>query len=273
MRLGGTVIKTIGFVFVFVFLCGFTLEKVAVENVSFGTPPRILTVGDSVTLGEGDSVILGGTEYDDISGYRDNLQNKLGIYQFEFVGQWGNVVGSSSTVGPETQNDDNNYRLIGYYNPRHCGWGGGTTEDVLPYITTSGQVAMWFDEQNAKNTIIIYIGQNDQAFAGKTQTAVDNIEDFIDHVVEVDDTINIIVCNSGPNTNVGMNARVTTFNGLLETMVSAYEKDNLYFCDLASVLQPCYLSTCYDDWIHPNAQGYEIIAAAIYSVMVENELN
>jgi lysophospholipase L1-like esterase len=257
--------------------------------------PRIMFVGDSITKGGGDSFIYNDTLYEHIGGVRVALQKLMGVNERDFVGQWGDKLGTNDTYIPtlETVTEDENYLLIGDFQPNHFGFSGGNIETVVDAFIDLNQLD-WFDIKDDKNLIVIQLGTNNVfgQFTGVcpndtvvyTSNIPTDVAKLMSLISFIGDDIAVIVCKITPYLlqpgdwvyedfcGKTFNDWVIAFNAELEEAVieAQVTKNNLYMID--------YYEALVDDWRgyyakpgspHPNNNGYNKMGEILYNKMTE----
>jgi lysophospholipase L1-like esterase len=283
----------------FIFCSAMGFKGVDITGCRVGYVPRILSLGDSITVGYYAETV--GIYFVDGS-YRKNLQDKIGVRVRDFVGQWGNKIGTETGSTPTlaTRDEDTNYLLLPVHQPRHFGWGGQTIQDMAGYLQSMNQMNMWFDIQDDKNLVIILLGTNnskDQYTGEPPNRIVDpsnivgDVSDLIgivNYIDSFDSSINVLVCQITPykyppnkpnyESVKYSNEWVILFNVELEQEVVALQasKNNLYLLDLYTPLEAndkwidnTYSST---DFVHPSKAGYNIMGVIIHQFMIEKGL-
>lgn len=229
------------------------INKATINGASFkggtgggSSEKKILPIGDSITKG-----VSGDT---DSFGYRNHLQDALGIGVYNFVG------GFSDPSSDAT------------YDVNHSGVGGNTSTQIESRLSTD--LFNYFQGFNdPENKILIHAGTNDifscsVCDAGERAAIVQNIEDMIDAIVNENSSINIYVALIIPHTNATYDTDITNLNTDIATMVTAYGKANLYYVDMNSAFKDdtftlCggnWASNCIADGVHPNDTGYQVMA-------------
>ena len=269
-------------------------------NVNFGYIPRLLHIGDSITVGSGS------TEHavNGIGGFRTKLQDLMGNKRI-FVGQWGHIVGTNASPFPnkETATTDNNYQLIPDYQPRHLGWVGISIAPAGVVLSGLNQLDIWFETSDVRNLVVIMLGTNN-AFGeftcqpefepDCTDPSAVRVVDSTDIVGDVTDLIGIvnqvetqdsntaiIVCLIPPrifdpavNETDYLNEWNVLFNSELTSQIETKQlsKNNLYLADMYAPLAPNWTSTYTVDFTHPNDLGYAVIAETLYNLMIAEDL-
>lgn len=204
--------------------------------------PRLMPLGDSITRGSVDGF-----------GYRDHLQEFLGVNKWDFVGPFAH---------PATDP---------IYDVDHAGVSGQSTTQIeartLDHLNT-------YMVGNAANSIVLlHAGTNDILTMSGTGTTeeriasyVANVEDIIEIIHAHDPTIRIFVALIVPNTDDTVDARIVLYNATLKAMLQNYQstKSNLYIVDMYSafVSNPNWATEWFHaDGIHPNDAGFRVMAS------------
>lgn len=214
-------------------------------------PKRILPFGDSLTLGQNDSPI--------VFGYRDHLQDLLGIGVFDFVGDQ-----TSPSTDP-------------VYDVSHSGIGGNTTTQMqsrLAALLTNYMGA----PNDSTSAIIMMGGTNDINGCDPTCSSTDyngtatRISAMIDAIDTHDANIRVYVGLIPPRADsASKDTESAALNATLKTMLDTKKasKVNLHYYDLnAATKANASWETDYG-WSgsHPNDAGYQVWATTIYNCM------
>lgn len=226
---------------------------IVTDGVSVPANPVIYPLGDSITLGTGDTPNF---------GYRDHLQNYLGIGNYNFVGGYSDPDGNAT------------------YDIEHGGVGGTRTANVL--ARTSRDLIAYLPKPNNPDTkILLLIGTNDSASGVgdnlpppvTPSAATSNVVSIVNAIVSYDANINIYVGTIVPHREFGSvknNTNFINFNNELTPAILSINSSNpkVHLVDLYSafvddtfgLLSGNYRSTAYTDDTHPNNLGYTVIA-------------
>jgi pectate lyase/predicted neuraminidase/lysophospholipase L1-like esterase len=200
-------------------------------------PVTIMPLGDSITLGTGAP-----------GGYRGNLYAALndGGYDVDFVGS-------------ETENSS------GLAEPDHEGHDGWQADEIRDAVYG------WLDAQPAE-IVLLHIGTNDiRKGQGADGTALE-IGEILDRIdawenansADVWVILALIINRSDPASSLGL--ETSALNDQLQELADARiaDGDKLILVDMESKLDyPGDL----DDVLHPNASGYEKMAAIWYTAL------
>lgn len=212
--------------------------------------PRIMPFGDSITFGSGSLPIT--ARY----GYRDGLQDLLGVGVYDFVGRF---------TDPDTSTA---------YDVDHSGRGGDDTRNLLERIDS--ELATYFPLPNPSGSwIILMIGTNDIKDQEITETqTIDNVQELIETIDDWDSSINILVNTIIPSTDSVYNPNFTAYNAALVTRLETLNnsKANLFYGDMNAKFRTCNGGNyappnCMSDKLHPNNFGYTFLERGIYDCM------
>jgi lysophospholipase L1-like esterase len=196
---------------------------------------KLLPLGDSISEG-----------WPDDFGYRNHLQDLLGIGVYDFV-------------GPFTDPDSD-----ATYDVDHAGVGGERTDQIESRVDST--LDTYMTNLESGSCVLIHAGTNDanQNYSGGATAWVANVEDMIDLIHAHDSSIDIYVALIIPSTDGTINGRITTFNAALESMLETYQgtKANLYIVDMYArfTSNVDWASEWMYDSLHPNDTGYSIMA-------------
>lgn len=207
---------------------------------------KLMPLGDSITLGFADDVAP-------FMGYRNHLQDFLGINVYDFVGPF-NV---PTSIAPP-------------YDTAHAGHNGDTSTGVLSDLIKD--LSTYFSGNNSNNTgsiILIHIGTNDVGIGITPTTTKNNVQSMINDISATDPTISIYVALIIPSKTNPSNANITLINAAVKPMVQTLQasKSNLYLVDMHSLWladpnwQTDYMSSDPSAGVlHPNDVGYTVMA-------------
>lgn len=217
------------------------------------TRPKILTLGDSITNGTGQT---------NTWGYRAYLQalinpavsNVRTARTYQFVGPYRN-----STL-------DDDYELF------HAGVSGERTDQLALRLPTHLRNYMSGTLPSGSKALI-HIGTNDITSGVAEATIVNNIEAMIDVIHAFNPAIDVYVALIIPRLDAD-DADTTTFNAALKTMLDTKRltKTNLYYVDMnARWKANASWATDYiaagSPWlnVHPLDLGYSVMADGWYA--------
>lgn len=211
-------------------------------------PLKIMPLGDSITRGS--------TDTPDIFGYRDHLQDSLGIGAYNFVGPFKDPTTNAT------------------YDVDHDGEGGDDTNNIISRLSSNLSTYLPLPN-NPSSKILLMIGTNDIKDGFSEATTVNNVETIINTIVAYDPTIKIYVATIIPSTNATWNANFTSYNTALVTRLTSMmiSNSNLHRVDMNAKFRTCnggLYTTCYNDSLHPKDIGYQSIAAGWYSCILSS---
>jgi lysophospholipase L1-like esterase len=207
----------------------------------------LMPLGDSITYGTGD---------DDSFGYRNHLQDEL-AHVFNFVG---------SETDPDSHAS---------YDVDHAGFPGQRTDQLETWINSN--ISTYFSGVDGPNScILLHAGTNDiiqqEDGDGTTDEELDsfvaNVEDIIDIIDAYNSDIKVYVASIIPSTDSGYEEEFVKYRTKLATMISGYDKDNLYLVDMKTPFTPT--TGLMSDANHPNNAGYLVMAETWASAINEN---
>lgn len=224
-----------------------TLNGCSITNTTIQVRKAYVCLGDSITVGTGSESGF---------GYRGFLQQKLGVTSTLFKGSK-----STTITDPSIKN----------ISPFHEGIGGNNTTQMLSRLP--GILSTYMNGSQEK-AMIIHAGTNDIFQDVPIQDMVDNVVSMLDLINAYDSQIYIYVCLIIPVTYQNDDPDITTFNSLLSSELSTYEKDNLTVVDLNNAFkanpnwEDDYLPV---DGTHPNDAGYQVMANALATAIQANQ--
>lgn len=224
----------------------------------------LLPLGDSITVGSGDNDAAAGGEF----GWRDHLQDLLGIGKYDFVG---------AITDPDTD---------ATYDVDHAGVGGEKCSAVLARLSTalSTYFVGYYSEDSA---VLLQCGTNDCNQSVSNNTTRNDIRTMISTIHAYDPKIDIYISNVTPTRTNGtpdLNPCIDTLGPILATLVddthtgsgvSTVKKSNVYLVDMNAAFKA---NTNYSlDYMsqpvgvsHPNDTGYRVMADTWYEAIKEN---
>lgn len=213
-----------------------TLQGGSYGNLSMKRKPKLMLLGDSITLGTGNTPF----------GYREYLQDDLLPLKYDFVGQY---------TDPDTDPD---------HDVDHSAVSGDDRTDIASRI--SSELTTHFPDYNSDDVIVIFTGTNDTLGAAPPYTThADYIEtNIIDVIHAHNPDINVYVVLIPPTTHGTNQSRIDTWNTAISTMVSGSSKTNLSTINVhdsfENVSNCATVGDCLADSLHPNATGHGLIA-------------
>jgi lysophospholipase L1-like esterase len=188
---------------------------------------RIMPLGDSITDG-----------YNVPGGYRINLWQRAaaGGYTVDFVGSGFN--------GPAALGDHDH--------EGHSGW----RIDQL-----DANITGWLRAASPR-TVLLHIGTNDIGQNYDVPNAPGRLSTLLDHIRTLAPAAEVFVAQIIPSGNAANEAKVQTFNAALPGIV-AQKGPRTHLVDMHSALSVADLA----DGVHPNATGYDKMAARWYSAL------
>ena len=213
-----------------------------------GDTIKIMPLGDSITWG---------TNPDELNspGYRRRLDSLLtnAGYNFDFVG---------SLIGGEPNDFDRD-------NEGHPGWfalrNTNTSQSMLHQLNN-------LLTNNPPQIVLLHIGTNDISSALEPRTAAeiaDKVRDLLDIIYDFDTTIITIVAKI-IDRNDSFHQKTIDFNNALQSEVNnlpSGQIEKVILTDMYSALGN-WSSTYFSGGLHPNANGYQIMADVWYNALI-----
>lgn len=211
-------------------------------------PLKIICIGDSITMGTTGST--------DNLGWRNNLQDKVGIGNYDFVG---------------SETDPNSHAT---YDVDHAGFSGNNSLQIRNRVngTTSTLVDTYLPKpNNSENIVLLDFGRNDASTGISPEDGVGYIEDTIDYILAYDPNIKIFVSLGIPKNNV-YGPALEELNDLIEPMVVTKQatNPNLFLVDHNAVfrLNPDWATDYLSgDDVHPVDAGFAVMAEVWYQAI------
>ncbi len=192
---------------------------------------RVMPLGDSIT----DGVTVPG-------GYRIGLWQRFTTagYKVDFVGSLSN--------GPASLGDHD-----------HEGHSGWRIDQI------DANIVGWLNTYQP-HTVLLHIGTNDVLQNFDVANAPARLSTLIDHITATVPTAEVFVAQIIPISNAGQDATARNFNaaipGIVQSKVNAGK--HVHVVDLHSALTTADLA----DGVHPNAGGYDKMAAVWYNALL-----
>jgi lysophospholipase L1-like esterase len=225
----GAIVSAATAVVLAVGLVGTTGVQTAAAESNGGV--KVMPLGDSIT----DGITVSGA-------YRTSLWQRFvsGGYQVDFVG--------SLSGGPSNLGDHD-----------HEGHSGWRIDQIDANITG------WLGSYQP-HTVLLHIGTNDVLQNNNVANAPARLSALIDHITAAVPGAEVFVAQIIPLANSGQNAQVRTYNaaipGIVSSKVSAGK--HVHLVDLYDALTTADLA----DGVHPNAGGYDKMAAVWYAALL-----
>jgi lysophospholipase L1-like esterase len=191
---------------------------------------RVMPLGDSIT----DGFTVAG-------GYRTGLWQRFtdGQYTVDFVGSLSN--------GPATLGDHDHEGLIGWRIDQ-------IDANVVGWLQTY-----------TPHTVLLHIGTNDVLQNFNLGSAPDRLSTLVDHITATVPAAEVFVATIVPIGTASQEAAARTFNAAIPGIVQsrANAGRHVHLVDMHSALTTSDLA----DGIHPNATGYDKMAATWYTAL------
>lgn len=238
---------------------GNCLSSVCSVVIPPSSKPLLCPLGDSITRGSNDSTCQGQPLAGPTTtcfGYRDHLQDLLGVGKYNFVGDF-----KEPSTSPT-------------YDTDHAGVPGQTTAQILarlPGILSTNFVG----PVPAGSIFLIHAGTNDIRLGGSQSVAINNILTMINIINTYDPNITIYVALVTP-----YSSQMTSFNVALKSALITRQgtKSNLHYVDMEAAFRniancnPTYL-ICMNDGLHPDDvppdPGYPLMARTWYNCIMD----
>lgn len=191
----------------------------------------LLPLGDSITVGAGSTY-----------GYRKQLQDSLGIGEYDFVGSFSNPSSDAT------------------YDVHHAGVSGENTTQILARL--QGELDTNFDGIQNGSIILIHAGTNGVSSGSN----VPNVQTMLDRIFTKNPGIKVYVALIIPNKVGATETATIAYNASLLSMLQTYQgtNSNVHIVDMHSNFINDTFGTCSGDWAtncmgdntHPNTTGY-----------------
>jgi len=198
--------------------------------IAGGVDLRILPLGDSITYGEGSS---------DGNGYRLALYNLLHAENdLDYIGR----------VKSGTMLDNDNEGYPGY-----------------PIVSVASTVKPEYPER--PNIVLLMAGTNDVVLDNDRDTVYAALDKLIDQVITACPDAVVLVAEITPLLDPDREAKRLAYNSAIPGVVKRYADDRKHVAvvDMGRVT-PKYINVT--DRIHPNDEGYGLIAYAWYEAIL-----
>jgi lysophospholipase L1-like esterase len=232
------------------------------------TALRIMPIGDSITAGTTDS----NWAYPFSFGYRGSLYTRLtnAHYNFTFVGQspepWnGAPYGAPPTIVGQ------DLRAVGQNG--HRGYGGSTINDITYGNGYDPGIIADLNADNP-NVVLLMIGINDIYYYGNGGNPTDvesRLNNLVQMIVTNKPSVNVIVAQINAYYDGSLTNSVVAYNNYIKnTLVPYYAGQGKHVTTVnqyANFLTPggAIDTSLYSNIIHPNAAGYDRMAATWFA--------
>ena len=203
-------------------------------------PVRILPLGDSITMGLGSP-----------GGYREYLYQNLTSmgYNVVFVGNEDN--------NAAVMKEENRYTTSRDSHDGHSNW-------EIDHIASN--IELWFTFMVHPDIILVHIGTNDFGHNHNISRAIDRLERLIGMICKLKPEAHLIVTNLLEREEPTNNNVQTQFNPFVEERVQRQNsKCRVRFLDMRAFVPLDDMP----DKLHPNAVGYEKMALAWSSSIID----
>lgn len=234
---------------------GLTFAGMKIRGDATATPPvglpRILPLGDSITRGSNDN------NPECCFGYRDHLQDSLGVGVYDFVGNFSEPA------------------ISGTYDINHEGVAGQTTAQILARLQAGLSTLMPLPNPSGSKVLII-AGTNDIRASPSSSTvraaAVANVVTMVNTIHAYDASISIYVALIPPNNVAGIDTGFTNYNTDLNSAMVTLQGTitNLHIVDMNGAIKnpanctASYIAACMSDGLHPDDstpyRGYVVLS-------------
>jgi acyl-CoA thioesterase I len=199
---------------------------------------RIMPLGNSITVGVHGS--------DPVGGYRDDLQILLQNNGYGF-----NFVGTRLDGDPQV------------FDVEHQGTGGIRADEVLLQIDT------WLIA-NPPDFVLLHIGTNDVSNGDDVNSTADEISQILDHIYNFDPEIQILLASIVPRDDP-RSVFSEDLNHEIRNLVTTKQNENylVHYVPIneAFTENANWSSEYLDDSVHPNNEGYHVMAQEWYDVL------
>ncbi len=221
----------------------FSFEAAAADKI------KIMPLGDSITYGMADE-----------GGYRKFLWQMLqekGYTDIDFVGPEGKESATFTYKGKQVSYDDNHAGYSGYTIVDRPGGFFGKQNGILETMQSGDYITKY-----APDIILLQIGTNDINNGALNSTEKD-LHTLLDYLCEKRPANGTIFMTTIPDLgNMGWGgdktADIAAYNQIVKKVADEYSSKNVIYADIHSVINA---SSDLADGVHPNAGGYEKMAA------------
>ncbi len=258
--------KIILILLIFIF-SNISIAEIGIENTGLTgkmlvdkAVPNILPIGDSITSGQ---------SWSDYFGYRRKLQDRLGIYNYRFVG------GKKGFGEPLTDT---------VYSRKHSGVSGDSSAQIYTRLLTD--LTSYFPSTiTTGSTVLILSGTNDIRILGygtAEATVVNTIADdplttasMVGKIRDYNSNIRVYVGLIPPSTqSAGDVAAMQSFNNALKARLDAVMPSftNLHYVDFFTAFtdNASYATEYLQDTLHPTLVGYNLMGDLWYLCMTSS---
>lgn len=218
-------------------------------NAAAADKIKIMPLGDSITYGMADE-----------GGYRKFLWQMLqekGYTDIDFVGPEGKENATFTYKGKQVSYDDNHAGYSGYTIVDRPGGFFGKQNGILETMQSGDYITKY-----APDIILLQIGTND-INNGALNSTENDLHTLLDYLCEKRPANGTIFMTTIPDLgNMGWGgdktADIAAYNQIVKKVADEYSSKNVIYADIHSVIDA---SSDLADGVHPNAGGYEKMAA------------
>lgn len=237
---------------------------------SMSYKPEVVDIcsGSCAMTAAGDSLTYGFVGDDDACSYRDHLQDRLGIGEFEFTG-------SSSSCGNTAESYDDDY----------VGANGWTTTDINAELASIVSTLIT-TETESESWLLYFGGANDWAGCTPDFSTICSDEDLTalaDRIITGANiylteysTANVLILYPTPygSSSSGSNKSATAFPTFIDSAIDTAQAggSNIRGCNLLQLFHDNgqtsgSASDLLYDYVHPTDLGHQLIAEAVYECL------
>ncbi len=235
-----------------------TPHAIDLDALIEGTPLKIMTIGDSLTVGTRSNI--NDTAQGDLGGYRDDLFNRFaenGVL-IDYVGDYAGAPDGS-----------------GLLDGAHQGVGGRKSARVRDDITVKTT------EYDA-DIVLLIVGTNDVTYDNEFSLSnyPNQVTQMIQELFAANPDVHLFLSTIPPvqpdesiegNSGVDHQVMIDTLNDWIRTHVAELQGEgnaNIHLVDIAAELTTNDISTTdIDSGVHPTEDGYGIIAEAMFNAI------